>query len=243
MRQPRQHLLDAFDSRPLWQGGAFDHDDGKSKLARGVDFGASAGSAGIACHQKLNVTRAHQLAVTLKRERPARDDDFGIGQGQHPIRRIDEAQGVGMLRFGGKGRQMLPADREKNARAFFRQRGNGCVDVRDLDPIVAFDANPRHALERQQRNACRSAGLDRTPAHLGSERMRRIDHMRDVFLADEIRKSHHTAKAADPRRQRMAERNLRASRVGINSVDLLADKPVRKLVGIARSAQNEGAHA
>jgi hypothetical protein len=243
MREPGQHLLDAFDTRPLGQRGAFDHDDGKPELSRRIDLGASAGAAGVAGHQKFDGARAHQFAVALKREGTARDDDLGIGQRQRPIGCVDKAQRIGMLRFHGEGREMLPADGEKDARAFFRQRRSRGVDISDLDPMVGRGANPWRALQRQQRNACCCAGLDRMPAHLGGERMRRVDDMRDALPADEVCKPGHTAEAADPGRQRMAERNLRASGVGINSVDLLADKPVRKPVGVTCSAQNEGAHA
>jgi hypothetical protein len=79
-------------------------------------------------------------------------------------------------------------------------------------------------------------------AHLRGERMRCVDDMRDALLPDEIRESFRAAKAADPCRQFVAERNLRASGIGIDRVDLFPHKRFRELVGIACSAQNEGAH-
>lgn len=243
MRQPRQHLLDAFDTCPLGQGRAFDHDDAKAKFARGVDLGTGAGPAGIARHQKFDAARTHQFMVASKRERAAGDDDFGIGQRQRAIGRIDQPQRVGMLRLGGEGREMLSADGEEDARALFGQRRNRGVDIADLDPMVTGCTNPWRALQRQQRYVGCGAGLDRMPAHLGSEGMRRVDDMRDALLADVIRKSRHAAKAADPRRQLVAKRDLRAARIGINGVDLLADASFRKPVGVACSAQNEGTHA
>lgn len=242
MIEPRQHFLDVFDSWPIGQGGAFDHDDGKPELARSIDFGTSAGTAGIAGDQKLDAARAHQFAVAFKRERTARDDDFGLGQRQRPVGCINKSQRIGVLRFRSERCEMLPPDGEKDARAVFRQSRNRCIDIRDFNPMVARYATPRRALQRNQQSAGRGAGLDRVPAHLGGEWMRRIDHVRDALLANEFRKSRHTAKAADPRRQRMAERDLRAARIGINSVDLLGDASFRKLVGVACSAQNEGTH-
>ena len=243
MTKPRQHVLDTLDARSVGQGGTFNHDHRHAKLARSVDLGAGATAPGIARHQEFNGARAHQLAVALKRERPARDDDFGIGQRQRTVGRVNKSQDIGVLRLGGEGREMLPADGEKDACAFFRQCRNRGVDIDDLDPMVARYANPRRALQRQEREVRRGAGLDCMPAHLGRERMRRVDYVRDAFLADEVRKSRHAAKAADPRRQLMAEWNLRAARIGINRIDLLADACRRKLIGVACSAQNEGAHA
>ena len=68
----------------------------------------------------------------------------------------------------------------------------------------------------------RRAGLDRMAAHLGGEGMRRVDHMRDALLPDVVGKSRRAAKAADPGRQRVAERNLRAAGIGIDRVDARA---------------------
>lgn len=242
MSKPRQDFLDAFDLWPIGQGGAFDHDDGKPKLARSIDLGTSAGAAGIASDQIFDAAPAHQFAVVFKCERAARDDDFGLGQRQRTVGCIDKSQRIGVLRLGSEGREMLPADGEKDARAFFRQGGDRSVDVGDLDPMVAGRANPRRALQCHERNARRGAGLDRVPAHLGGKRMRRIDHVRDALLANEIRKSRHAAKTADPRRQLVTERDLRAPRIGIDRVDLLGHASFSELVGVACSAQNEGAH-
>jgi len=137
---------------------------------------------------------------------------------------------------------MLSADGEKDARALRGQGGDGRVDIRLLDPLVASRAQPWRAFQRQQGNARFRASFDRVAAHLGSKGMRRVDHMCDALLADEVGKTLHAAEAADPRRQRMVQRNLRAAGVGIDRVNFLADKSVRELVGIACSAQDEGAH-
>lgn len=243
MREPHQYFLDAFDLWPIGQGGAFDHDDGKPELARSIDLGTSAGTAGIASYQKVDAARAHQFAVAFKCERSARDDDFGLGQRQRTVGCINKSQRIGVLRFRSERREMLPPDGEKDARAVFRQSRNRCIDIGDFNPMVARYLTPRRALQRNQRSAGRGAGLDRVPAHLGGEWMRRIDHVRDVLLANEISKSCHAAKAADPRRQLVAERDLRAPRIGIDRINPLANASFRKLVGVACSAQNEGAHA
>ena len=242
MTKPRQHILDVLDPRPLRQFWSQDHDDRQAKLARGVDLGARTGAARIARHRPQDAARAYQLAIVFKRERPARDDDFGVGQRQHTLGRIDEAQRVGVLRFCGERRDVLPADREKHGSALFREGGDSRVDTRDLDPVVALSADPGCAFQRDQRHAGRSTGFDRVTAHVGGKRMRRVDDMGDALLADEISQSRCTAKAADPCRERMRKRDLRPSGIGIDCVDPRAYEGVGEPVGIARSAQDEGAH-
>ena len=69
-----------------------------------------------------------------------------------------------------------------------------------------------------------------------------VDHVRDPLAPNEVGEAFGSAKTADPNRQRMAERNLRPARVGIDRIDPLAHERVGEPVGIARSAQNEGAH-
>ena len=242
MTKPRQHLIDAFHPRPLRQCRARDHDHGQRELARRIDLGARAAAARIARDQKFDPARTHQLAVAFEREWPARDDDLRIWQWQRAVGRVDKAQRIGVLWLGAKGREMLSADGEKDARALRGQGGDGRVDIRRLDPLVASRAQPWRAFQRQQGNARFRASFDRVAAHLGSKGMRRVDHMCDALLADEVGKTLHAAEAADPRRQRMRQRNSGPPGIRINRLDLRPRESVGKLVGLARSAQNEGAH-
>ena len=242
MSKPRQHFFSAFDPFSFGQSGARDHDDGQAELARGVDFCACASAAGIARHQPFDAARAHQFAVAFKRERAARHNHFGVRQWQRAVGRIDEAQRIGVLRLGRERRDMLPANREKHARALLGKAIDSAGDISDFDPVVSRCPAPGRALQRHQRNIRRRASLDCVAAHFGGKGVRRIDHMGDALLADVVGKSHRATKASDPRRQRMAEGNLRASRIGIDRADLLAHEHVREPVGVACSAQDEGAH-
>ena len=241
MREPRQHILDTFDPRPLGKAGPRDHDDGKPQLARSVDLGACAVATGVAGDEPRDAAFAHQFAVVFKRERATRDHDLGIGQRQCVIGRIDKAQRIGMLRLGGERHQMLPADREKHAGGRVGQRGNGGREIGDLDPAIAGHARPRRAFQREQRRGRHGAGFDRVAAHIGGEGMGRVDHMRDGFSADEVCESRRATKAADARWQCMRQWNFGAACIGIDSVDPRARKSVREVVGVACSAQNERA--
>jgi len=66
--------------------------------------------------------------------------------------------------------------------------------------------------------------------------------MRDALVAEVVRKPRRAAKAANPGRQRVAQRNLRAPCIGIDRVDPLAHEHGCEVVGIACPAQDEGAH-
>jgi len=138
--------------------------------------------------------------------------------------------------------EMLPADGKKDGYRFLGQGGDGRIDIAYFDPVVADRARPWRALQRDQANTRFRASPDRMAAHFGGKRMRGVDHVRDALLADEVGKTLHAAEAADSRRQRMAKRNLRAAGVGIDRVNLLANKSLRELIGISCSAQDEGAH-
>jgi hypothetical protein len=241
MRKPRQHLFDALDPWPLGQIWPRDHDDGNAKLARGVNLGARAVSAGIAGNQPHDAARLHQRAIALEREGTPRDDQFGVRQGHGAIGRVDKSERVSVLWLCREGHDVLAADCEKDSGALFGQCGDGCSEITHLDPDIAGHLAPRRSLQRKQQCARGGAGFNRMAAHLSRERMRGVDHMRDALTLDVVGKSVGTAKAADSHRQRVSQRNLGATRVGIDRVDARAKKRVREAIGVARSAQNEGA--
>lgn len=241
MSKPRQHLLDGLDALSLGQCGPRDHDHGQAELARRVDLGTRAAAAGIARDQKLDAARTHQREIILQREWASGDDHFGVGQRQCAVRRIDKAQRVGMLRPGRERRETLPADGEKDVGAWLGQRSDRAGNIGDLDPVVAGRTRPRRAFQRDQRHAGGFAGLDRMTAHFGGEGMRRVDHVCDALGTKKICQSRCATEAADARRQRMPERNLRAPGIGIDRVDVFARKGFSEPVGVACPAQDEGA--
>src|SRR6266851_2397005 len=203
---------------------------------------ARAGAAGVSRDNPCDVSYAHQLEIVLEGEGAARDDEFGVRQRQWALGRIDESQRIGVLRLGGKGRKMLPADRQEYAGARLRQGVDRGVDVFDLDPSVALNARPGRALQREQRDFRRRAGCGRVAAHLGGKRMGRIDDMRDSFGPDERDQAGHATKTAGAYRQQLSDGALRPPGVGIDGIDPGTHDRAGELVGVAGSAQNEGAH-
>lgn len=79
-------------------------------------------------------------------------------------------------------------------------------------------------------------------AHFGSERMRRVDDMRDAFAADVVGQPAHAAKPADARRQRLIGGRAGAAAIGIDGIDAGARDLRGEQARIGRSAQNEGAN-
>lgn len=242
MTQPLHHLGDAFCPLPVGQFRALEHDNGQSKLARGIDLGTRAGAAGVPRNDPFNSARVHHLQLAGKREWPTRHDDLRIGKRQRPVRRVDKSQRIGVLRFGAERGDVLPADGEKDAGAFDRQCRNGGSDIRYLDPVVARSFGPWLTLEGDELFSGRRTRDNRVAADLGRKRMRRVDHMGDCFPMNVFGKTLRAAEAADADRQLLIGRGASASRVGIDRLKPCARDSVGKRMSLARSAQNEGAY-
>jgi len=241
MRKPAQDFVHARSPRPLWQFRPLDHDDGEPKLARGIDFGARAGAAGVARHDPLDAPHAQQIQFAVKRERASRDNEICIRQRQRTFRGIDESESVGVLRSCGERRDVLPADGEEYARRLIRQGRHRRRDIGNLGPVIAEHLGPRWALQRDQRRVRRRASGNRVAADLGREGMGCIHDMCDAFLANGIGKTICSAKPAGAGRQGLIDRDLRPSGVGIDPVEARGRKRRCQKIGFARSAQNEGA--
>lgn len=240
MTEPLHDLGHALNPRPFGQSRPRDHDYGQAKLASGVDLGARTVAAGIAGDDPCDAARAHHLQLAIERERPARYDHVGF-EGQGRFGRIDEPQGVGVLRLHRERRDVLAADGEEHLRRRLGQRGDRGVDVVNFNPVITWHPGPGRALKRDQRRAGFHARLDRIAAHLGSERMRRIDHMCDALTADVIGEPAHATEAADAGRQRLVGGRSGAAAIGIDGRDARARDLRCEQARIGCSAQNEGA--
>ena len=240
MTEPLHDLCHAFHAQSLGELRPRDHDDGQAERARRVDLGACAVAAGIAGDDPCDTARSHHLEFALKRERPARHDDIGC-EWQRAFGRIDEPQRVGVVRFLGEWRDMLPADREEDSRCLFGQRCDRGGDIRDVDPVVVGRPDPGRALERDQWRSGFCARRDRVAAHLGREWMCGIDDMRDALLPNVIRKSGRAAEAADADRQRLPGGGAGTAAIGIDCVKAGARDLRGEQIRVKRSAQDEGA--
>lgn len=242
MTEPVHDLGHAFHLQPVRQLRPLDHDHGQAKLARGVDLGAPAFSARVAGDDPFDVSLAHQRQLAREFEWSARHDDIGLAQRQFAVRSVDKSQCIGMLRFGAESADMLPANCEKDPGARIGQSCNGRRNISHLDPLVAGGFTPRRTFKGDQRRFGDSTSGNRVAADLDCERMRRIDDMRDVSLSEIVGQSTHAAEAADARRHRLVGGSARAPAIGVDRVTPGLRKRIRKQMGIARSAQDEGAY-
>ena len=147
-------------------------------------------------------------------ERAARDDRFCLRQGQGFDRRVNKAQQIVVLRFGGERQQVLFADGQKHPLRRLRQGRDRFVNVGNQLPVVIWARPPRRAFQRTKADASRSAGRNRIAAHLGGEGVSRVNNMGDVFAAQIGREPLRPAKPANPGGQRLGNRMARAPGIG-----------------------------
>ena len=242
MTEPLHDLGHASHPRPIRQFRARDHDNGKAEFARGVDLGARTGSARVSGDDPLDHARTQQFQFAVELEWSAGYDDIGVGQRQRSIRRIDKSQGVGVLWLGGEGSDMPPANGQENVGRRLGQRCDGRRDVAHFDPVVAGCPGPLRPLQRHQRRPRRRASLNRVAAHFGGEGMRRIDDVRNSFPPNVVGKAARAAEPADAPWQGLADRRARPASKAIDRLEPRARERIRKQVGIACSAENEGTH-
>lgn len=242
MTEPAHHFGHTLRLRPVGQFRPLDHDHRQAKFARSINLRTRAYAAGIARHHPFDATGTHQFLLAGKRERSARDDDFGARKRQRAVGGIDKSQCVGVLRFRAERRNVLPANRQEDACRGLRQGRNGSGDIGHLDPNIAVHFGPLWTFERDQRGIRRGTSRHRVAADFGGERMGRIDDMRDSLLPDNIGKTFRSAETARARRQWLIDRNLRPSGIGINRVETRGCNCNREQICVTRSAQNEGAY-
>jgi len=242
MSEPLHDLRHAFHPQPIGQLRPPDHDDRQFELTRRVDLGTRTFASGVAGDDPFDPPDAHQVQFAGQREGSARDDQIGIRQRQRTSRSIDESERVGMLRLRRERRDMLPSDSEEDIRPRVRQRIYGGCDVLHIDPQIVRRFDPRLALQHNQGRCRHRAGSQRVAADLGCERMGRIDHMREFVVPDHVGKPVGAAETANAGRQRLIDRHLRSTGIGIDRVDPFSRDSSRQQIGFARSAQNEDAH-
>jgi len=241
MTEKAQHLHEAGRAWSIGQSRPGDHDDGKAELPGGFDLGDCAGPSGIAGDDPFDLPRAHEITIAFNRKGAARNNDAGVRQRQRGIGRIGQSHSVAVLRSCGERLKMPPANGQEDPGASCGERRDGGCQIIDIDPVVAGRPGPGRALQRDQRRAGHGARRHRISAHLERERMRGVDDMGDPMLADVIGQAARAAKPTDAGRQRLRGGRLGAAGVGIGRVKMKLRDSLRETVGVAGSAQDEGA--
>lgn len=219
--------------------GPGNHDHGESKLSRRVDLGACAGSTAVLGHHQVDFMLYHQMLVGQSCERSARDRHGTIRQ-RHRVRLIDQAQKVVVLRLGGKLGQVQAAHRQENATwPAARQCRYGTRNIRHDRPLILRLPLPWRSAQRHQGNPGFGTGRNGIPAHLCGKGMGGVDHMSDPFCPQIRRQTLHTAKPADPNRDRLLPRGFHPAGIGEYRVQPCPGHNTGQCTGLGRTAQDE----
>lgn len=210
------HILCHPTRRQVW---SINQNHRNSQDSCRFQLGDSACTARILGDNKGNAVVFEQDQILGLIERTPCDDGFGLRKAQRLGRRVDKAQQIVVLRFGGEGQQALLADCQEYPLRRIGQGGNRVVDIRNRPPVVIWPRLPRRALQRTKADASRGAGKNRIAAHLGGEGVGRVNNMGKFFGVQIGGKPFGPAKPANPGGQWLSHRAIRAPGIGIQRLD------------------------
>jgi len=238
MIQPVQNLLrgDQFPARRQVRTG--DHQHRQVQGACSLQLGLRAGTTGVLAYDQLCIVALHQGHVTLHVKRPTRHNQMAIGQGGR-VGVVHQPQQVMMLGLGFESRQMHPAQRQKHPFGRAAQRRHGRLDIGYIAPLIAGNGVPLRPGQRDQRDACRGAGLDCVSAHASSKGMGRVDHMGDGVVAQVSGQPRDPAKAPDPHRHWLSARLANPARIGKDRPYPPVGQHKRQIAGLGCAAKNQ----
>ncbi len=239
MTEPKHHLRDCVDGWTVGHGGPVDQDNRQTQCTGGIQLGAGTGAAGVFGDDPVNVVNRQQVAVIFEGEGAARNDRYGVRQGQGFGRVIDQPQQVMMLRAGSKRCQVLATDGQKNPGRRIGQGGHGGFDIGHTGPKVARNVSPWRALQGYQRSASGRAGGNSVAAHFSGKRMGGVDHMGDRCGLQVIDKARGSAKTAAALRQGLRRGRGGATGIGIDGVLTGVGQGAGHQTGLGRAPQQK----
>ncbi len=240
-REPCHDLFQRFGRVAGRQGGAVDQDDGQAQGAGGDQFRFRAAAACVLGDDMGDGVVAQKGRVAGGGEGAFGDKGGAQGQGKRGLGRIDEAQQVVVLRFGGERLKRLLADGEEDACRCVGQGGDGGFGILHMRPAVAFARRPGVAFVGEKRGARFGAGGEGVPAHLCGEGVGGVDHMGDRLGADIGGEALGPAKAADAGGQGLCHGCYRAAGVGKDGIYAKGRQMRGKVAGFGRAAEQKDA--
>jgi len=237
--QPMQGPGHGLDHGSIGLGWTLDHDHPAAQAACGFQLGVSPRATRVFGNEVGDAMATHQGVIIFDGERAARDHDNALSCGQRRPR-IDHAQQPPVVRTRlQKWLNVLAADGQKNARRLPRQRSHRSGDVGYRLPPVVRLAGPRGALQREQGDTGRRAGLCGVPAHLRSEGVGGIDHVCDALRAQVFAQAHHPAEAAYAGGQGLWQRLCGTASVREHGRHLRCCQGACQLAGFAGATQQK----
>jgi len=236
---PVEHVLWRGEFAPWRHVGARDHDDGQAQRSRGVEFGAGRSAAGVLRNDVRDVMPLKERVIAVEGKRTTVEDDPVMQQRRRVIRGVDEAEQVLVLRSGGEGCERLAADGEKDPLRWQIKACDRCVDIGDNGPVVIRSSLPRRPRQGGERNAGEPGGFDRVVAHLRRERVRCVDQVRDVVLAEIVGEATSATETACSGRQGLRQRTLNASGERQGAFEACLRDSTAERAGLGRSAEDQ----
>ncbi len=241
MIQPRHHIINIAKNLARGNEGAINHDHLQAQGARGLQLGLRANATGVFGNDDFDVVVFQKRQIPSQIKRSARDNRMGVEHRQRMGGLVHQTQQIAVLRARGKDINMLFSNRQKDLRGITWQGITGRLDIRNRLPIVTGSRLPRRAFETSQIDLRRRASTHGIGAHLGSKRVRGINHMGDVFGPQEIAQTVHPAKAANTCRQGLRDGVCRASGVGKQHVIIRVGQVMGQTRGLCGAAKQKDA--
>lgn len=183
--QPVYCFVNGGDRSRGRKGGACDHHNGQTQIARGGKFWRGGVGAGVFRDEDIDTVLSHQACFGLAREGGALEQDRVIRRQAGRIRGDNAADEVVMLWRGAKRREILASGGEEHTARRGAKSGRCGVDVRHNDPVIVRRGLPAGPLQTQERCAGLGAGSDSIATHLRGKRVCGVDH-RANFLCVKI---------------------------------------------------------
>lgn len=239
MSNPLEHLVRSMKLTANGKGRAIDQEYRQSQLPRRHQFGLGTVAAGILADHQIDGMVAQQAGVVFDAERPAIDHECVPRQNRRPVRCIDEAQKIVMLRLGDECFHMHPAKCQQNPAGGAGKRLDRVGDVGDAGPVVSRDRVPRGTGEGGMGHVGDPGSFHGMRAHDRCERMRGVDQMGDAMIDQIRRQPRNATEAADANGHRLRARSLGASGVADRGRHPAFGQQASKSAGFGRSAQHQ----
>lgn len=236
---PLQNSLGRCDFRALGQFGPVYHNDRQAQRAGSFDFGRRASASCVFANNDIDAMFPKQRRVPSDVKRAARHHNRVAGQGRRRIGRVNQSQDVVVLRLCRELVQMQPSKRQHHALRRAVQRGDGACHVGNNSPVVTRHGLPGRARQCHQMRPGFVAGLRSVPAHLRGKRVRGINNMADVMVANVLRQTFSASKTTFTARDRLRFRIGDASRVAEGRSQTTRGDKLRQGAGLGCAAQNK----
>ena len=219
------------------------HDDRDTEGPRRGDLSVCRLATTVLGNDHVDLVLLKQRTVFRFREWTACGDVHGNRNVERRVDGIDTPYQIEMLRRAAEGRNVVPAERQENARRCITQRRDGVGDCFCVDPVVARPPLPWRTPDRQKRNTQGARRLRRIGGDLIRKGMGGVDQKIDVLVAQCTSQAFRTTETANACRHTLIARAGRPPRERKDDIEIAAfrqDSGQRP--GFRRTAKDEDLH-